>query len=61
MSEEIRVGDWIRFRSSGRVQRGKVVGMDRETYTIQPEGHSGGVTVVGRGGDEKKIAPPEEE
>ena len=62
MTEEIRKGDWISYSVGGLTSRGKVVGVTNETYTVQPEGlRPRQVAVVGRGGDEKKIAPPDEE
>ncbi len=61
MTEEIRKGDWISYCAGGISGRGKVVGVTSETYIVEPEGlRPGQVAVVDRGGDEKKIAPPEE-
>ena len=37
MTEEIKIGDWIRYSVSGLPSRGKVVGLNSETYTVQPE------------------------
>jgi hypothetical protein len=64
MAEEIKVGDWISYSVSGLPSRGKVVGINGETYTVQPEGLGPGqVAVVGRseGDGVKKVAPPKEE
>ncbi len=62
MSEEIRKGDWISYSVDGVPGRGKVLVVTNETYTVQPEGlRPGQVAVVGKGGDEKKIAPPDQE
>ncbi len=62
MSEEIKKGDWISYSVDGVSGRGKILSVTSETYTVQPEGlRPGQVAVVGSGGDEKKISPPEEE
>lgn len=65
--QEIKVGDWISFRSSGLVQRGKVIGVDDETYAVQLADLSGESLISGasaplaKGDHLRKVPPPDEE
>lgn len=60
MEQEINVGDWISFKSSGLQMQGKVVQVESDSYSVKMQG---GIFPVGRGeGDDiRKIPPPEGE
>lgn len=58
MEQEIKVGDWISFKSSGLQMQGQVVEVESDSYSVKMQG---GIYPVGRGeGDDiRKIPPPD--
>lgn len=59
MGEEIKEGDWIRWRESVGWQRGRVDKVEHDSYGVRLEG--GGWTVTPKGELVQKVEPPERE
>lgn len=60
MSEEIGVGDWISFKSSGFKNEGKVTKVEEESYKVEIPSDGSGVYVdVPKSPKISKIDPPE--
>ncbi len=58
MSEEIRVGDWIRFKSSGFTNEGKVTRVEDDSYGVEiPSDGSDVYVSVPKGPKVSKIDP----
>lgn len=59
MEQEIKVGDWISFKSSGLQMQGQVIQVESDSYGLKMQG--GGTSTVGRGegADIRKISSPE--
>ncbi|WP_119066263.1 hypothetical protein [Rubrobacter indicoceani] len=59
MSEEIKVGDWVSFKSSGFKNEGKVTKVEEGSYRVEIPSDGSGVYVdVPKGPKVSKVDPP---
>lgn len=60
MSEGINVGDWIKFKSSGFTNEGRVAKVEEDSYGVEiPTDGTGVYVSVPKGPKVSKIDPPE--